>query len=77
MCTFSTASATKCAMASEDKADQWEPLATTTHISSFVHGCLDLVGQLKVGNSESSPAAGWARAQLLGNMELQYVNNAS
>ncbi len=74
--TFSAASAAKCATAAGDSEDQCGPLSTAAHISSFVHGCPVLVGQLNVAHSIRRLVAGCATALSLGHIKLRYGGNS-
>ncbi len=71
VCTFLSASAVKCAIASGDSAEQCGPRSIALQISDLDHGLPVFVGHPKVAQSLSSLAAGWWSACPLGHMEFQ------
>ena len=69
--TFSAALVLKCAIASGDRAELCGPLATASHISSFVHGLPVCVGHPNVAQSLSNSAAGCCSASPFGHIEFR------
>ncbi len=69
--TFSMLSSQKCSIASGNNAEQWGPLATTSHISAFVHGVPVRVVQPSVVYLFSIKAAGWCEVSPFGHISFQ------